>query len=178
MHVPRLIGRQLAALIVAAVTVLACPTASEAATRPGSALPYYFWITSTKSVKCLTVADASTAEDAPVVQQTCSDTAYNQFWTFLNVDDVHFMLVAGHSRKCLAVADASTVNGGRVVQQRCTGAANEQWSFPYLEGNNYLAVARHSGKCLTVAGGSTAEGAPVIQRTCRGTTDQQWRLGF
>ncbi|GAB1646292.1 hypothetical protein KRMM14A1259_67150 [Krasilnikovia sp. MM14-A1259] len=178
MHVPRLIWRQLAALIVAAVAVLTCPTASEAATRPGSALPYYFWITSTKSVKCLTVAGASTADGAPVVQETCSDTAYNQFWTFLNVDDVHYMLIAGRSRKCLAEADAGTVDGGSVVQQRCTGAANQQWSFPYVGGNNYLAVARHSGKCLTVAGGSTAEGAPIIPRTCRGSADQQWRLGF
>jgi hypothetical protein len=182
MRAEKPIGRRLAALIAAAAVVLTWPTPVQAATRPGAgpsaALPYYFLITSTQSGKCLAVAEASTDDDAHVVQQTCSDTAYNQHWSFLSVDRFHYVMVVRHSGKCLAVAEASTDDGALAVQRTCAGDASQHWSFPYVGGNNYLAVARHSNKCLTAAEAGTPDGAPVIQWTCRAGAGQQWRLGY
>ncbi|MFI7602507.1 RICIN domain-containing protein [Actinoplanes sp. NPDC049681] len=182
MDARRLTRRRISALIGAVLAVLTWPSAAQAASRPGDrtdrrVLPYYFLVASANSGKCLAVANASTDDGAPVVQQTCSETAYDQQWSFYLVDDVHYVMVVRHSGKCLAIADASSENAAQAVQQRCDGTASQQWSFPYVGGNNYLAVARHSGKCLTVAGGSTADGASVIQWTCRNRTYQQWRLG-
>lgn len=170
-------------MITALLAILSSPAASQAATRPSGdnrdAARYYFMVSSTRSNKCLSVADASTADGAPLIQETCDDTAYNQHWSFFITDDGHYIMVARHSDKCLTVAGASTADNAPAVQQSCvSGDHSQQWSFPYVGGNNYLAVARHSGKCLTVAGTGTADGAPVIQHTCLGSTNQQWRLGY
>jgi hypothetical protein len=177
----RFAGPAIAALL--AVLAAPLPAAAQAAVRPGGdarqAQAYYFWITSARSVKCLTVAGASTADGAPLIQQTCDEAAYQQYWTFLHVEGDYYLLAVRHSGKCLTVAGAGAADWIFAVQQPCDREdTSQQWSFPPVGGGNNLAVARHSGKCLTVAGGGTADGIAVIQRTCHGRTNQQWRLGF
>ncbi|MEV4640778.1 RICIN domain-containing protein [Actinoplanes sp. NPDC049548] len=184
MRRPRSTYAVIAVLTFAALlTVFDSPTASRAAGPHdgdvSDAAPYYFMLSSTRSNKCLTVADASTTDGTFIVQETCDETAYHQHWSFFLVDDGSYLMVARHSGKCLTVADAGTANGTPAVQEPCSREnPAQQWSYPYVSGSSYLAVARHSGKCLTVAGGGTAEGAGVIQRTCLGSTNQQWRLGY
>ncbi len=165
--------------ITTLLAVLATPAASRAATQPGGdirdAARYYFMLSSARSNKCLSVADASTDDGARVIQETCDETAYNQHWSFFLTDDDYYVVVARHTDKCLTAARGR----GPVVQQDCAaGNPDQQWTFPYVGGNNYLAVSRNSGRCLTVSGTGTAEGAAVVQRACVGIAGQQWRLGY
>ncbi|MEU4220616.1 RICIN domain-containing protein [Actinoplanes sp. NPDC026623] len=170
MRRPRFTTSRFAALALAPLlAVLAAPLPAAAQ----QAVPYYFWITSTRSVKCLTVADASTADGAPLTQQGCDEAAYNQYWTFIHVEGDYYLLAVRHSAKCLTIANAGVADWTLAVQQPCDrDDTSQQWSFPPVGGNNNLAMARHSAKCLT------EYGVAVVQRTCNGRTNQQWRLGF
>src|SRR4051794_38382227 len=89
MRTPRFPGTRLAVLMISsllAVLVMPAPVA-QAADPPVTAQAYYFWITSTRSGDCLSVAGASTDDGATVLQQPCIETAYEQHWSFYLIDD-------------------------------------------------------------------------------------------
>jgi hypothetical protein len=78
------------------------------------------------SGKCLDVADASTADNARVVQYTCG-TGTNQQWQVQDAGGGYFRLVARHSGRCLDVISGGTADGVRLIQYACGTGANQQF---------------------------------------------------
>jgi hypothetical protein len=115
---------------------------------------------------CLTVAGASTANNANIVQYTCDFSyPYNEDWYF---DGAH--IINGHSGLCLTVAGASTADNANLVQFGCenTFPYNENWYAEPLYGGSYYwhLWNGHSNKCMTVGGASLANNANIVQYTC------------
>jgi hypothetical protein len=79
------------------------------------------------SGKCLDVNNASTANNAPVIQYACG-TGTNQQWQLRPVSGTGYVeIVARHSGKCLDVSGQSTANSARIQQYDCWGGANQRW---------------------------------------------------
>lgn len=130
--------------------------------------------------KCLDIAGASTASDAPLQQFDCNNQP-NQRFRFNRISgNVYEIRPVHSSNKCLDVANASIANGAPVNQFTCNGQANQRFRLlddsppdvPGFSGSRIVAV--HSNKCLDVAGASNANGAPVIQFTCHGQANQRF----
>jgi hypothetical protein len=127
------------------------------------------------SGKCADVNGASTANNAELLQWTCS-SGNNQQITTRTASDGYVQLVLRHSGLCLDVANVSTADNAQVIQWACGNGTNQQWKLQDT-GDGYVRIsARHSGKCLDVAGASTANGARIKQNTCNvAATSQQWQ---
>jgi len=126
------------------------------------------------SGKCGDVAGASTANNAAVIQYTCSGGT-NQQWRLQNLNNGYYQIVARHSEKCADVTSASTTAGAAVIQYTCGSGTNQQWQLSST-GGYYTLVSRNSGLCLDVTSASTADHAAFDQYTCSGATNQQWSL--
>ncbi len=86
-------------------------------------------------IKCLDTLDASTADEAEIIQYKCGgDVGDPWAWqqvTFTYVEgssyDTVVQLKLAHSGKCVAVKDARLDSTAPVVQQTCGQATNQQW---------------------------------------------------
>ena len=139
----------------------------------GVATPYVDLV-SRHSGKCMDVVNASSSNNAEIVQYTCNG-GYNQQWEARDAGNGYVQLVARHSGRCLDVASASTADGAKVIQYACSSGTNQQWQFQDAGNGYYRIVARHSGKCLDVSNWSTANSARIIQYGCSGGNNQQWQ---
>jgi hypothetical protein len=126
------------------------------------------------SGKCADVANASSADNAEIIQYTCG-TGYNQQWWPKDLGNGYVQLQVRSSGKCLDVASGSTADNAKVIQYSCGSGTNQQFQFQDAGGGYYRIVARHSGKCLDVTSASTANSARVIQYACGSGTNQQWQ---
>jgi hypothetical protein len=128
-----------------------------------------------KSIKCMSVAGASTANSARIVIATCDSTATVQDWYQENRDaDGYYRYRNGKSDKCLSVAGGgSTAAGAAIIQYTCNGAAEQQWGLDYLD-HHYHLENRKSGLAITLVGGATVENTPMVQQSYVGGTDQLW----
>lgn len=158
----------LATAVTAAGLMTSLTTSAQAA-----AVSYQF--INVKSVKCMSVADGSTANSARIVLATCyrSDTA--QIWYQENGDaDGYYRYRNGNSGKCLSVAGGgSTASGAAIIQYTCNGAAEQQWGLNYSDSHFHL-ENRKSGLAITLVGGATVENTPMVQQSYAGGTDQLW----
>ncbi|MFI5953991.1 RICIN domain-containing protein [Cryptosporangium sp. NPDC051539] len=75
--------------------------------------------------KCLTVLNASTENNAPVIQYDCTLGA-NEVW---RINGTNHRIVNKKSGLCLTVKNASTDNGTALLQFTCNGGANQEWTF-------------------------------------------------
>jgi hypothetical protein len=96
----------------------------------------YYQIVNQQSGKCLTVLNASTSNNAPIIQYACN-TGDNEEWTLRNAwqdqNSPYFWyydVVNRHSGRCITVKNASTNNGASLLQYTCNGGYNSQWAFP------------------------------------------------
>ncbi|MFT3769117.1 MAG: RICIN domain-containing protein [Minicystis sp.] len=77
---------------------------------------------------CLTVADASTAEGASLVQAPCLASGNdNQKFKLVASGGNYYYLQAKHSGKCLTVSGASLSSGAPIVQQTCANTENQRF---------------------------------------------------
>lgn len=150
-----------------------------AAAAPAPA-PGPYQLVATHSGKCLTVAGASPANGARVVQGSCG-AGQHQRWAIEPVTEgVHhvYRLVAQHSGRCLRILYAGTAEGLPTEQRSCDPplqALQEWWLLPAGHGT-YALVHSYSGRCLGIAAASPADGAPAQQSACLLTDDQRWQL--
>lgn len=126
------------------------------------------------SGKCADVVNASTANNAQLIQYTCG-TGANQRFSITDVGSGYVQIVANHSGKCLDVSGWSTADGAILQQYSCHGGTNQQFQLQDAGSGYVRIVARHSGKCLDVSSASTANGARIQQWTCNGGSHQQWQ---
>lgn len=136
--------------------------------------PTRYTLTARHSGKLLDVFNASTADDANVVQWAANGQA-NQQWQFRDAGGGYFTVVSVNSGKCLDVYGVSTADGARVVQWTCGTGTNQQWRVQDLGTGYVQLVARHSNKCLAVLNAATTDGAQATQVTCGTGTNQQWQ---
>lgn len=134
-----------------------------------------FQFINVKSVKCMSVAGASTANSARVVLATCNRAATEQVWHQENGDaEGYYRYRNDKSGKCLSVGGGgSTAAGAAIIQYTCNGAAEQQWGLNYSDSHFHL-ENRKSGLAITLVGGATVENTPLDQRSYAGGTDQLW----
>lgn len=164
-----------AALAITA-TMLTTATPAAGAITPAAGV----YLRSVLSGKCMTVTGVGTADDASVVQFTCSAST-NDTWRAVGMGDGTFQIVVVRTGKCLSVKGASTSNNAGVVQHTCNPATatakNDRWRPRPVPGtSSYQLVAEHSGKCIFVANGSTSNNALMLQFSCTAAAQasEQW----
>lgn len=140
----------------------------------------------TKFGKALNVWNASTANDAAVVQFTWIFTAPNERWYFEPVGTgahVHpnalatamYSLTARHSGKAMAVDDGSLADGA-AIEQRTYSATDDSFHW-YLTPTSqselhYQLVNRRSGKCLDLSASNST--GRLVQKSCSTSADQRF----
>jgi alpha-L-fucosidase len=119
-------------------------------------------------------ANANATGTAPVVQQTDTGSAFQQ-WQLVDAGSGYTKLVNRGSGLLLDVTGKSLLDGAAVVQYRDVGSANQQWLVATSGGYSKL-TNRNSGKVLDLTGGSATDGTAVVQWTDNGGTNPQWTL--
>ncbi len=171
-------ARMLAVLLLGGLlaAVPAAPTTSPAGaqTAAGRAAVTF---TARHSSLCLAVAGASTAAGAAAVQQPCSGSL-EQSWFSTDAGGGYRQLTSAQSDQCLTVAGASAADGAALVQQPCVaGATHQQFTLDPATGSPARIVARVSGKCIDIYQASTAAGAKAVQWACHTGLNQSFALG-
>ena len=83
-------------------------------------------IVNQNSGQLLDVANASTADNATVVQWT-DDNGANQHWTLTAAGNGYYKIKNVKSGKLLAVSGSSTTAGAQLVQTTDTNADSQLW---------------------------------------------------
>ncbi|MFD9123961.1 RICIN domain-containing protein [Kitasatospora sp. NPDC059571] len=134
-----------------------------------------FKLVNRKSGKVLDVSGASTADGGPVIQNTWSGGA-DQQWKLLPDYDGSYRLSNVNSGKVLDVPGGSTSNGTALDQGSDTNGTNQWWKLvPAATSGYYRLVNIKSGLCADVQSGSTADGAKVIHWPVNGGANQEWQ---
>jgi Ricin-type beta-trefoil lectin domain-like len=142
------------------------------ATTAQAATTYQF--VNVRSVKCMSVAGSSTANNARIVIATCNGSATVQKWVQENRDAQGYYRYRNvNSGKCLSVTGASTASGATIIQYTCNGAAEQQWGLNYSDSHFHL-ENRKSGLAITVSGGATADNTGLVQQAYASGTHQLW----
>lgn len=128
------------------------------------------------SQKCVSVAGASTQNNADAVQWDCVD-APNQQWKLVATSAGYYNISAVNSGKCLSIEGASLQDNAKAVQWDCVNGRNQEWRLVQKDNGYFSIEARHSGKCLSVAGVSTQNNAALVQWDCVEGSNQHFRLG-
>jgi hypothetical protein len=167
-------------------------TASEAAgkpagsgsgigTRSGQQQSNIRYIVNKHSGRCLTVRDASSADNAQVNQYRCVG-AKNQQWRleFGGGDPsvAAITLRNVNSGKCLTV-HGGVRKGASVDQYRCLAQPNQTFSFlPSFPDRTPLYTKPLTSKklALDVQGAATGDNAPVIVWNFKHRTNQEWNI--
>ena len=132
-------------------------------------------INSRLSGKALTVAGASSANGALVVQ--ASDTgAKHQSWYVMGHGDGNYSIVNAASLRSLDNYGNSTTAGTNIAQWDYWAGAGQQWRFASPAAGYVTLANRLSGMVLDVKGKSLAENAQIIQYPLSNATNQQWRM--
>jgi Astacin (Peptidase family M12A)/Ricin-type beta-trefoil lectin domain len=132
---------------------------------------------SLNSLKCLDVADGSSAPIARIQQFGCH-RGPNQRWDlheWQSTDDVLF--VGANNFMCLS-ATWDFVTGVGLIQQRpCDGRTWQRWEL-YWENDGIRVRNRATQRCMDVANASLADGAQVNHYPCHGGANQAWGFYF
>jgi Ricin-type beta-trefoil lectin domain-like len=127
-------------------------------------------IVNRNSGKPLAVAGGSTADGAPVVQQSGASA-----WTLGAVGGGYTLRNTG-TGKALDVNAFSATVGLQLEQWTATGATNQQWYLRSTGDGYYTIVSHDSGLVADVYGFDTGDGAKVVQWNATGGANQQWQL--
>lgn len=138
----------------------------------------YWKLTPLHSSKPMSVQNQSTADNAPIVQNTWGNQAYQIWQPIRQYHGVH-RLVNKNSGKVAAL-------GTGVEQQTWNGAAAQQWRTVYCDGApvsntlvvdaEYLICVKSSTKPIEIASGSTSNSVQVTIRNFDNAPYQKWRL--
>ena len=127
------------------------------------------------SGKALTVAGASTANGALVVQ--ASDTgARHQSWYVVGRGDGYYSILNANSLRSLDNYGNSTTAGTNIDQWDYWAGTGQRWRFA-SPAPGYVTVANQlSGMVLDVGARSLNENAQIIQYPVNNASNQQWSL--
>ncbi|MDI1463708.1 pectinesterase family protein [Catellatospora sp. KI3] len=155
----------LALLVVAPVTALLLPAASQAAVAPVAGGVYT--LVPGASGKCVEVPGSSTASGTKLTQAACSAGATRQQWRVV-ANSGKFQLVNVNSGMCVDVPSASTTSGTQLQQWGCAAQTNQLWTFTASSAasGKYRVVSAATAQCVSDKDGSTAGGNPIVQETC------------
>ncbi|MBF8191298.1 ThuA domain-containing protein [Nonomuraea sp. K274] len=138
-----------------------------------------YTLTAQHSGKNVAVKDASTADNALIVQMGATG-GNEQQWEAMPLSAGGYQFKNVKSGKCLDVPSGSTTAGTQLVQWTChpdTHAHQIHQRFqPALAGEVYKITSAASGLCVDVNGVSQADGAAVVQYNCTDTDNQRFRL--
>ena len=127
------------------------------------------------SSKCADVTGSSLADNASIVQYTCTGTS-NQRFKFTPSDlPGYFWIVPSHSGKC-ADLNAST---NKLAQWGCGAYTEQRFSIQgSFSQNIYTIRSQYHGSswCWDVAGSSTANLVQLAEYSCFETSNQRWIL--
>ncbi|MFF5207776.1 ThuA domain-containing protein [Streptosporangium sp. NPDC000396] len=138
-----------------------------------------YTVTAQHSGKNVTPKDASTADDALMVQMGATQGA-EQKWEAVPLTGGGYQFKNLKSGKCLDVPGGSTSPGTQLVQWTCHTASapdlvNQRFSA-VATGEAYKVTSAASGLCVDVSGVSQADGAAVIQWNCVNADNQKFRF--
>lgn len=173
-------AKTLATGLAAALTLTLLSLSPAVPSRPAHAAVIdpaaWYQLINRNSGKALHVLNASTADNADVVQWARDPDATHQQWQFVPVTGGFYKLRARHSGKNADVTGRSTADGADVIQWVDNGGTNQQWSVVDTTGGYVKLLARHSNKTLAVLNSSTADGGDVVQWADNGGNNEQWQL--
>jgi endo-1,4-beta-xylanase len=125
------------------------------------------------SGKAATIAGASTAAGAALVQSSVT-SGLNQQFDFVDSGGGYYRIRARHSGLVLQVAGSGS--GADITQQPDTNATSQQWQVVDQGGGAVSLVNRLSGLAMDVWQVSTADGARISQWTLTGNPNQRFQL--
>ncbi|MCP3804008.1 family 43 glycosylhydrolase [Allokutzneria sp. A3M-2-11 16] len=128
-------------------------------------------LTASHSGKALDVSEASTQNNADVVQWEPHGGS-NQVWRLRSLADGTYELRAKHSNKLLTVGSDADV-----VQRRSTASANQRWYIDAVRGGYRISV-KAGGHALSVDRAQLTDGANVLASQYLYTLNQKWRLSY
>ncbi|WP_143466990.1 RICIN domain-containing protein, partial [Lentzea kentuckyensis] len=127
------------------------------------------------SGKCLEPAGGSSADSTPIVQVTCTGSAF-QRWDFVDHDNSVFQIRNAVTLKCMDAQGGAT-NGTPVVQWPCNSISNERWQASRSLPDFVTLKSRLGGTkthCLDVPGGRSDENLPLQIWVCNNTASQSF----
>ncbi|MEU2561315.1 RICIN domain-containing protein [Streptomyces longispororuber] len=126
---------------------------------------------------CMTVADSSPADGAPLRQESCGGRPGASFRVVDSGDGAWLQPVTTSPRKCVGVAGASRADRAELAQWACDSGAGIRFQQrrPPAEWRTTV-VNTSSGKCLGIRDAGHAEREWALQRTCTGNADETWRI--
>jgi arabinan endo-1,5-alpha-L-arabinosidase len=159
----------LAALTLAATTLVAVPAAHAATVDPTA----WYQIVSRHSGKAMDINGASTADGAGLVQWARLSQSNQQF-QFVDAGGGYYRIRARHSGKVIEVAGAQ--DGANTYQFTDNGNTRQHFRLADSSGGYVRFINRSSNKALDVWEWSTADGGRISQFTDTGGANQQWQL--
>ena len=127
----------------------------------------------------LSVSDASSADDASLIETSFSDSAPDQRWTFEPTSGGYYQITNVNSGLVVNVSGASVVNGTGIVQSPAQGMipGSDQW-LPVLnpEDGTYSFFNLNSLQALDVPGGSSTDQTQLDQWFGNNTNAQKFFL--
>ncbi|RGA00378.1 hypothetical protein DI270_035140 [Microbispora triticiradicis] len=136
-----------------------------------------YTISPKSSGKYVTPQNASTADDAKIVQMGATQGSEQQ-WEAVPFTAGAYQLKNVKSGKCLDVPSGSTATGTQLVQYSCHPDGHKdqinQRFYLIQSGDAYQVNPAVSGLCLDINGNSKADGAAVIQWTCNNADNQRF----
>ncbi|GAA3678398.1 hypothetical protein GCM10022267_76540 [Lentzea roselyniae] len=158
----------LASAVLLGATVVASP--AVAATVDTNA---YYVLVNRNSGKALDVYNLVTNDNAPIVQWSRNDGAWQQ-WQFVDSGGGYYRLKSRHSGKVLDFS--STADRSGLVQTTDAGRTGQQFRLADSDGGHVRLINRASAKAVDVLDFSTADGAQIIQWPDTQGRNQQWQL--
>ncbi len=127
------------------------------------------------SGKALTVAGASTANGATVVQ--AGDVgAKHQSWYVMGHGDGYYSIINAGSLRSLDNYGNSTTAGTNIAQWDYWAGSGQKWRFASPAAGSVTVTNQLSGMVLDVKNKSLAENAQIIQYPLNNGVNQQWSL--
>ena len=134
----------------------------------------WYEITSAHSGLVLAVEDASTEGGAPLLQQTPTGEAHQQ-WRFVYSDNGFYRLQNRASGLVLDIWEWNDQPGATIAQWDDLNGVNQQWRIGRDDGA-YTLLNRFSALSLTVWEDATEPGARISQDTPSEAASQRWLL--
>ena len=132
----------------------------------------YYYIISVHSGKYLEVPDNSMEDNIPLIQNSASKQARQQ-WSFQKNKENFYFIRSRMSSKYIDVLGCSSEDKKFIVQYKKTGNHCQQWTLKHF-GDYYIFVSRTSSKCIDIPGKSKDDGVNLIQFTENKGLNQCW----
>jgi hypothetical protein len=144
--------------VATAATALLTPALSAPQAEAASAK---FVLANENSWQCIRVKNHSKANNAPVVQYSCTGNPPKPTKsTYWRQSGSH--IVNAYTGKCLAIKGGKKKSGAPLIQRTCSSKASDQkWSFSASSG--WITIQSQGSKLFaTVKGASVKVNAPIV----------------